>query len=378
MPPTVIDVRQAEDSRDVVHRAVQALAEGQLVVFPTETVYGVAASALNEAAVERLFNVKGRSAEHPLTLSIKSAEAAWDYVPDATGLGRRLARRCWPGPVTLVMKDNHCDSLLRQLPAAVQQAICPHGTVGLRVPAHDLILDVMDLLAGPIAMTSANRPGEPPATTAEQAAEALGDAVELVLVDGPSRFGEASSVVRVDQDGMQILRQGVVTEAALNRLATFVIAVVCTGNTCRSPLAEVLLKKRLADKLGCEMAELEDQGVLVMSAGIAAMTGGRASAESIHVAQERQLSLDDHVSQPVTDRLVRHADMIFTMTRGHRAALLAQWPEAAARTQLLSADGQDVADPIGGPLELYSRCADQIDRALAQRVEEMDLSELRP
>ena len=84
MAAVVIDLRHADDLRDVVHQTVQALAEGQIVAFPTETVYGLAASALDERAVERLAAVKGRKANHPLTLAIKSADEARDYVPDMT------------------------------------------------------------------------------------------------------------------------------------------------------------------------------------------------------------------------------------------------------------------------------------------------------
>src|SRR6185503_11827624 len=101
MPPVVIDVRSAEDSRDVVHRAVQALAEGKLVALPTETVYGLAASALDERAIDRLMVAKQRLEGKSLTLAIKSADDALDYVPRMSLLGRRLARRCWPGPVTI-------------------------------------------------------------------------------------------------------------------------------------------------------------------------------------------------------------------------------------------------------------------------------------
>ena len=111
MSPFVIDVRNAEDSRDVVHRAVQALAEGQLVAFPTETVYGLTASAVNSEAVERLLDVKGRSGNHPLALAIRSNDDALDYAPTMNPLARRLARRCWPGPITLVVDDSSHESL---------------------------------------------------------------------------------------------------------------------------------------------------------------------------------------------------------------------------------------------------------------------------
>ena len=116
MPPAVIDLQNAEDWRDVVHRAVQTLAEGGVVALPTETVYGLAASALDEDAVGRLLAMKGRAEAKPLTLAIKSADEARDYAPDLCPLGRRLARRCWPGPVTLVVDDSHPESLVRQLP----------------------------------------------------------------------------------------------------------------------------------------------------------------------------------------------------------------------------------------------------------------------
>lgn len=378
MPPTVIDVRHAADDRDVIHRAVQAVVEGQLVVFPTETVYGLAASALNEDAVARLLELKQRPAGHPLTLAVKSADEAWDYVPDACTLGRRLARRCWPGPVTLVLDDCHPDSLLRQLPQSVQQAVAPQRTIGLRVPGHRLILEVLSLLAGPLALSSANRSGNQATTNAQAAIRELGDDVHLVLDDGESRFGEASSVVQVNEGELVVLREGVVSHDALRRLSSFMVVLVCTGNTCRSPLAEVMLKRRLAEKAGCAIADLTDRGILVTSAGIAAMPGAPASNESVVVAADRQLDLSQHAAQQVSERLLRDADLILTMTSGHRQALLSHWPEAAERTHLICPDGRDVADPIGGTRELYEHCASQIDAALADRVADLDLDLLCP
>ena len=270
MPPVVIDLRNADDSRDVVHRAVQALAEGKLVALPTETVYCLTASALCPDAVAKLVQVKDRAADSPFTLAIKSAEEALDFVPNMGGLARRFTRRCWPGPVTLVLEDSHPESLVKQFAPAVRQAVCPAGSIGLRVPAHSVIHEVLRMMAGPIALTSANRRSEPSASTAQEVLQSLGDDVSLVVDDGASRFGQPSSVVRVCDNSFDILRVGVVSDQILRRLASFMMLFVCTGNTCRSPMAETIAKKLFADKLGCPIEELQDRGVIVASAGISA------------------------------------------------------------------------------------------------------------
>ena len=373
MPPAVIDVRAADDLRDVVHRAVQAVTEGKLVVFPTETVYGVAARALDPDAVARLVRAKGRRADNPLALAIRSADEARDYAPDMGPLAARLARRCWPGPVTLVLDNSHPESLVNQLPESVRQVVSPSNTVGLRVPGHPIILDVLRMLPGPLALSSANRSGQPEAVNAQQAVEALGDDVALVLDDGPSRFGQPSSVVRVSGNRLDILRAGVVPEGTLNRLSALMLLFVCTGNTCRSPMAEALCRKLAAERLGCPTDGLEDHGLTVTSAGIAAMSGGRASGEATQVMSALGQDISLHVAQPLTEAVVRYADLIYTMTGYHRQAIVAQWPQAAERTHVLALSGADVPDPIGGPLERYQRCAEQIEAELKTRLDELQL-----
>jgi protein-tyrosine phosphatase len=373
MPPMVIDLRLADDWRDVVHRAVQALAEGGLVAFPTETVYGLAASALDSQAVAKLLAAKDRREGNPLPLAIKSADEARDYAPDLSPLAQRLARRCWPGPITLVVDDSHPESLVRQLPPEVRRAVSPADTVGLRVPGHEFILAVLRMLAGPLVLSSANRSGEGEAITAAQAIAVLGDEVDLVLDDGPCRFGQPSSVVRVAGDRYEILRLGVVPDKTLRRLASFMILLVCTGNTCRSPMAEVLCRDMLAKRFGCTIDEVEERGVIVMSAGIAAVIGGRASREAVEVMANEGLDLGSHETQPVTEPLVRHADVIYAMTRSHREAIVAQWPSAAERIHVLCPEGVDISDPVGGPVTRYRQCAEEIESKLRVRLDELDL-----
>jgi tRNA threonylcarbamoyl adenosine modification protein (Sua5/YciO/YrdC/YwlC family) len=360
MPPLVIDIRNAEDARDVVHRAVQALAEGQLVALPTETVYGLAASACRADAVDRLIRAKGRPTGQPFALAIKSAEEATDFVPDLTPLARRLARRCWPGPVTLVVDNQHKEGLTEQLPRKVREVVVPNGTIGLRVPANEMAQDILRMLTGPIVLTSANRTGGADAVTAEEVVRGVGDDVAMVLDDGPCRYGQPSSVVRIKNNHFEVLREGVVGAATLRRLSRAMVLFVCTGNTCRSPMAELMMRAKLAECLKCKLDELEERGVVVASAGIAAAPGCPPSSEAVQVMREQGLDLSRHEAQPLTEQLVRHADLILSMTHSHMQSIVERWPSAADRTCVLMPDKLDVSDPIGQTIGAYRHCATQI------------------
>jgi protein-tyrosine phosphatase len=373
MGPLFLDVTAAEDPRDAVHRAVQALVEGKVVALPTETVYIAAASALSDNAIERLMAVRDGKHEGPATLAVRSTDEVLDYVPQLPPLGQRLARRCWPGPVTLQLADAHPDSAIQRLSPKARSVIVPEGEIRVRVPAHDLVLRVLRLLAGPVVMMGARRESDEDSLTAQDVLARLGEKVDVVLDDGRCKFAQKSSIVRVDEEGLSILRPGVFSEANLKRLASFMVVMVCTGNTCRSPMAEMLLKKRIAEKLKCKIEDLDDRGIVVMSAGISATPGGRGAAEAVDTLKARGLDLSLHESQPLSERIVRFADVIITMTRSHREVILQHFPDAGPRVHLLSRGGADVADPIGGPIELYRRCADEIDGYIADWIEHLPL-----
>jgi L-threonylcarbamoyladenylate synthase len=189
--------------------AGKLLKAGQLVVFPTETVYGLGANALDPAAVQRIFDAKGRPADNPLIVHVASVEAAKKLVSSWPPLADRFARAFWPGPLTLV---------LPRAPNVPDIVTAGLDSVAIRVPAHPVAQAVLRAAGVPIAAPSANTSGRPSPTTAQHAESDFGDKVQLYLDGGPATVGVESTVVSVLGPEPILLRLGAIPREALEKM----------------------------------------------------------------------------------------------------------------------------------------------------------------
>ncbi len=186
-------------TKEEISKAAEILRSGGLVVFPTETVYGLGANALDTSAVRKIFELKGRPSTSPLIVHVASIEQARELAAEWPEVAQRLAQEYWPGPLTLVVPKKSI------VPDEVTAGLL---TVGLRIPRHPVALELLRTVGLPIAAPSANRFTQLSPTTSQHVREAFGKETPFLLDGGPCDVGIESTVVAVTKDGLEVLRPG--------------------------------------------------------------------------------------------------------------------------------------------------------------------------
>jgi L-threonylcarbamoyladenylate synthase len=190
-------VQAGEGSPGGLDLAAKKIAEGEVIAIPTDTVYGLACDAFRREAVRRIYQIKGRSEEKPLVLFIGDVEQAKELAQVSEAI-ERLMRRLWPGPVTFVCQAGD----------TVPPWISLDGTVGLRIPKHQVAIDLVKRAGTALATTSANISGQPPSTTANEVSTALRGQIALAIDAGPAAGGSPSAIIDVTVAPPRILREG--------------------------------------------------------------------------------------------------------------------------------------------------------------------------
>lgn len=335
----------------LVKKAAGVLSRGGLVSFPTETVYGLAVRADKKDAVDRLYEVKKRPKDKPFAFAFDSVDNVigncFDVLPP---FGYRLMENFWPGPLTIIYytPDNK--------------------KIGARVPSHIVASEILRQLNVAVYLPSANISGEKEAVSASEVEKVFDGRVDLIVDSGRSTYSKSSTVIDLTYKPFKVLREGVVPEAEIARI--FVkkrIIFVCTGNSCRSPMAQFLLEKYLR-----EIKPYFDDRYEIVSAGISAFPGSKAAPPVISILGEQEAIDSRNFSSRRLDRyMILSSDLIFTMEDVQNDYVLRFEPKAEGRVFNLKKflppeKEKDIPDPIGKSLGLYQEVYSLIKEAILE------------
>jgi len=296
------------------------------------------------------------------------------YVPTVGMRAQKLIERAWPGPLTVVFELN-AEELNKQrdsLEIESFDSLYKDDSIGIRWPDNPIASMLLRQTCYPVVAPSANITGQRPAVDAEEVLAQFRGQIELVLDGGPCEYKRSSTVVKIGKKGLQMLRSGVYCEPDLRAMSEVRFLFVCTGNTCRSPMAEGMFRKYLAEKLGCEVDQVEKIGYKTSSAGTMGMVDAPASPEAIAACAVKGIDIRAHKRRTLSEQLVTESDFIFAMSGMHRERVTALSGEAANKCVLL-AENEEIADPIGQPQQVYDYCAELIEKAVRKRVGELEL-----
>ncbi len=371
MPVRRVDLNDYTlDLQHAAGDAGAALERGELLVLPTETVYGIAARLNVPAAQEALTKLRGDN-DMPLTPHLSTPAEAEQFVGTLGPMAQRLTAKLWPGPVALVFEvepaqQQNAAAAMQVQPAALFAA---DGHITLRCPDEPVVSAILAVAGQPTIVTRVGLPTGTEATRPPTDTDIANLPVTTVYDMGRTRYGRPSTVIRISPDGQSwdVVREGIYDRRIIERLMRTTLAFVCSGNTCRSPMAMALGRKELAKAIGVDVSKLGERGYDVISAGTSAMPGMRATPAAAVAVETMGAELAAHRSAPLDVATIHRADLIVTMSEAHRDAVLNMVPSARTKTVLLDPDG-DIEDPIGAGPSHYRELAERMEALVQQQL----------
>ena len=360
---------QETPSKIAIHHAAKALRAGGVIIYPTDTLYGFGVIFNNKKAIKKLYDIKKRDKKRPFSILINNIRQAELICGGLTSREEELFKILLPGKITVLIKAK------RKLKIPGFENL---DKIGFRIPESNLCHLLIEKTGSPISSSSANVSFEPNIEDTQVIEEKFSKHVDVFLDSGPVFSLKGSTVLDLANSPPILVREGDVLkediEKKLNiKLLTsikrqYVITFVCSGNICRSPMAEGILKKLL------EKSKYINQ-IKISSAGTLNLPPTQASEEAIKISHNHKVDISKHQSSPVDRFILDESNIIICMATYHYNILLKNYPEYADKIYILknmnrdeSLDDPSIADPIGMSEEFYEQIYLEIEVELKRIV----------
>ncbi len=357
------NILKADESS--IKKAIRVLRKGGIIIFPTDTVYGIGCDINNSAAIKEIYRIKQRKRDKPLVMFLSEKSEIKNYVKELTKSSKTIIEHLIPGPLTLIFKAKT---------GTFPEFTGRKNTISVRVPDYPLLKKLIKKCSVPLATTSVNVSGGIPAETHKK----IGLDVDLILTDDNIPEGTPSTVLDISRYPPILRRKGalsiqtiekyIVPKVRFHSSIVYNIVFVCTANSCRSPMAEGILKSLIKQK-GLK-------NVSVSSCGTIQNSGFPATPNAILAISELGYSIRNHRSKSITKKILKDADLFLCMENLHKRHILKLEPNLQDRTFLLTefaGKHGEILDPIGQNIDTYRKVAGDIQRYVKRIVKDIAL-----
>lgn len=351
-----------------INRSVQVLKEGGIIVYPTDTLYGLGVDMTNHKAINKLLHLKRRNIRSPISLMVDSIASMESIVGKISPKKQALMKNILPGKFTILLKNKNNEEERNE--GKISWSHLNQSKIGFRIPDNAVCHELSLHISSPISSTSANISGQDSVLSIPEVISQFGNKLDLILDAGPMKSTKGSTVIDLSKLPFMIFREGDISMSQLNELlpgisfekrrTRFTIVFVCSGNICRSPMGEGILKAMVEKTKFKDVFQIESAGTLNLGPI-------HAHDFSIKVADDNEIDVSTHKAKMINERIVEDSSIIFCMALDHLQYLRRNYPLYKNKFYLLKDWQRDkplaipsIADPIGHELEFFEKTYSEI------------------
>jgi len=363
--------------KNIIKKSAEVIKSGGIIVYPTDTLYGLGVDITNKQAMDRLYYLKGRNASKPVSIMVNNLEQLEQLVGKLYKIEYNASKLFFPGKITLIISAKDKLSIPR---------MSHLKKLGFRIPQSKTTNMLIEYAGTPISTTSVNISSKENVKNVEDILAIFGDKIDLILDAGPVQSTKGSSILDLTTEPPTLLRKGEISrseivqklgyEISTNYCNKYLITFICSGNICRSPMGEGVIKKIISKSKYRNIVEVNSAGTLNIS-------NSPVHINALKVSEDNGIDINAHISKHVQAKIVRESNLIIAMALDHFAYLRRKYPAFKNKIILLkqwkksrTLTNPSISDPIGHDEKFFKKTFVEIETEI-NRITPYLLSEIK-